>query len=385
MRNAWLAILAISLVLAFGCVQKPEQPVVQEPVAPAVQPPAPIAEEACSSGNIVQKDDCFLAVAKAKSDPQACRSIYSIEKVDLCYANFAGDDLEVCKMIRDAGMKNSCLAANAVREKSEQICNLIDNADARAACLKQVLPACQLILDPAGRQLCLALEKKDYTLCQTDSCFVLYAVNQSEEGACGLIKSEPDRYYCIAAVKKDADECMAAAQASLRDACIEKAAKELNDLSACGLATPGSDYANRCYLYFAVKDLKMDYCSKPFQEEQRDQCYSDYATQAANTSSCPRIINSLNRIACYYFASAANRMPSLCNPLTNDAQRTDCYAKGIVPDAGPLPSDCANVYSDEWRNKCYYKVARLTYDREICKLITPGPDRTSCDLLFGNE
>ena len=164
--------------------------------------------------------------------------------------------------------------------------------------------------------------------------------------------------------------------------CYEQAAKAFNDSDVCSLATAGSTYADSCYLYFAVSRKDMNYCAKPKNEVERDQCYSDYATQAADTSSCVKIVNSLNKIACYYFAAGANNMPSLCNPLEQIGQRNDCYSRGTSSESGPIASDCVNVVSEDWRNKCYYRAARVSYNASLCDSITPGPDKTSCDSLF---
>ena len=384
MRKAVLLVAAIALLFAFGCVSEPQQPLVEEPSAPVVQPPAQAPQaEACSTGNVVQRDECFLARAKELKDRGICGNIYSVDKLDQCYAIFASTDLQACKMVRNSGMKNSCLSENAVRQKSEEICNLIDNAAARADCLKKVVPACQLVLDPTGRQLCMALEKNDYTLCQTDSCFVQYAENKSDESPCGLIKTEIDRYYCLAVVRESAAACLQASQTPLQDACVEKAAKKFNYVSDCDLATKGSSYAYNCYLYFAVKDGKMDICKKPYIEEQRDQCYSDWATTSANTSSCINVINTVNRNGCYFTAARTNRLPSLCNPIINDANRNNCFSQAITNEMGPIPADCDAVSGQEWRDKCYRISAQKTYDQSYCgKISADSYEKVTCDSLF---
>lgn len=385
MRKATLAILAITLVLVFGCTQS-QQPVVQEPTPPVTVPQQNttiVAAAPCSAGNVVQNDGCFLSLAKEKNDVSYCSNIYSADTLDVCLSNFANQSLDVCKTIRNADLRATCLTANAQVNKSEDICNLIDNVDARANCLKTVLPRCKLIYDPDARALCMALEKNDYTLCQSDACFVQYAENKSDANACSLVKSDPDKYYCLALVRQSAAECNNAPTSPAADSCYEMAAKAFNDPGTCSLATTGSAYQDSCYLYFAVSQKNMDYCARPNDEVQRDQCYSDYATQTADTASCLKIVNSLNRIGCYYFAAAANNMPSLCNPLEQVNQRSDCYSRGTSSDSGPVASDCAKVADEDWRNKCYYRAARVSFNQSLCVPITPGPDKDSCDQLFG--
>ncbi len=393
MRSIALA-LSLLLVFAFGCTAQRGGSSVQEP--PVVAPPSEnvtVTAQPCSSGNIVQKDDCFAALARSKSDPEICRNIYSVGTMDSCYSAFAYDNLSICKRITDAELRSVCLTTNAKRinsSESESICGLIDNVDARATCLKQVVPPCQLVLDPDQRALCIALEKNDYNFCTGDSCFAQYAVNRSDANACNLIQSAASKYACIAVVKKDVGECKMAQLAPVQDYCIEMAAEKLGILEGCGLATSGSDYSNRCYLYFAVKGKQSSICASVEPEfsigsgTSRYWCYSEYALRTSNTGACAKITESLNRISCYYNAAASNSMPSLCNPLSVDSQRRDCYAKGVQTLRGPVPSDCQFVDDNVWKDKCFYKAAIATANRTLCGFIAPSsPDRGSCDSSFG--
>ncbi len=383
---AILAFLSILLVVSYGCVQKPE-PVVNEPPEDVVLPVEnnTVAPAVCSAGNILQKDDCFLSLAKKKSDPEVCGRIYSVEKLDSCFAIFANADLEICKRITDTDMKAACLAENAKRSKSEEVCNLIGDVDKKVACLKNVLPECMLVSDPEKRSLCIALEKKDYTYCQGDSCFEAYAENKSDSNACGLISSPALRYACFAVVEKRVAECGRAEVSPVRDLCVKTAAIKLNDVDGCDLATTGSDYRNSCYLHFAVAAKNSTFCRRAEPENGRDACYGDYATRAADTSSCGRIIESLNKINCYYKAATNNSMPSLCNPLQVEGQRDDCYAKGVQTPAGPVATDCASVENLIWKDKCYYRAAYIAYNQTLCGFVREETsDRRSCDELFGS-
>ena len=383
--SAFVAFLSIALLFSFGCAQKPE-PVVREPV-PVIEPPmnnstlAP--EQPCSTGNIVQKDDCFLSLAKKRGSAEICKGIYSVETLDNCYSLFAARDLEVCKKITDRGMRTDCLISNAKAANSTEICALIDNADLRFSCLGQVSPPCTLITDIGQRSLCMALDKSDYNLCKGDSCFYTYALNMSDANACQMISQPSERFACVAVVKRDVNECTAIEFQTVKDSCVEMASEQLGYLWGCDVATAGSDYRNRCYLYFAVARNDLDLCKKPLYEDQRDQCYLDFATQRANNTACGRVVESLNKISCYYQAAKANSMPSLCNPLGTENQQSYCYALAINTASGPLPEDCALVGAQLWKDKCYYTVAKKRNDKGYCAMIGPGPDKDSCDLLLG--
>lgn len=391
---AILLALSSFMLFSFGCIQKPAEPSVVEP--PVVEPPAANATvtEPCSAGNIVQKDGCFASLAKSKSDPEICRNIYSVTTMDSCYAGFAYTDLEICKRITDKELRSVCLTTNAKRlnsEESEGICNLIDNAEARAACLKQVVPPCRLVLDPDQRALCVAYEKNDYTFCTSDYCFSQYAENRSDSNACNLINNSANRYSCFAVVKKDVGECKNAPLVPVQDYCVELASERLGNVNGCDLASAGSDYRNRCYLYFAVKERQGSTCNRAEPEfsvgsgTSKYWCYEQYASQAADVSVCPKILESQSRIGCYYTAAKKNRMPSLCNPLNNAAWMKDCYAGSILyVEGGPVASDCENVQDSTWKDKCYYKSALATVNGTLCGFITPGTsDKDSCDSAFG--
>ena len=385
-----ISILVFALLFSFGCTQPktPEVNVTQPELitTPNASNNSTAQAQPCTGGNIVQNDECFISYARANGDSKYCQNIYSIEKIDACYAIFANGSLDICKKIVNPGMRWGCLYANAVREKSDATCKLIENDTVRADCLKATVPPCMLIMDGGQRALCLALETGNYSLCTTDACLAAYAQNKSSINACGGITAEFYRYACAAIAKNDVTLCMQAAQSPVQDACLENASIALGNPNGCDLATPGSSYANGCYLHFALEYNDPTYCRKPYQEEQRDQCYSDYANLTANISTCPKIINSLNRIVCYRIAAIGNRMPSLCNNIGTNSNMNDCYAASILyQDAGPVPSDCPNVADSGWKNKCYLYAAIKTNNGALCAFISEGPDKQDCNNLFGSK
>jgi len=383
MRYHILAIFAISMLLLFGCTQ-PAPPVVQEPEPVVIVPVknTTIASP-CTGGNVVQNDNCFSSLALEKSNSSYCKSIYAIDKYDACLANFANSSLEICKQIATPEIRFTCLTANAVREKSEDICNMIDNTDAAAACLKKVLPPCMLISEESARSLCIALDKQDFSICTDNACLQAYAVNQSSELACGAITQQNDKYFCLAQVAKSAAVCLQAPLQPVQDLCIERSAEAFGDVSTCGLATTGSDYRNNCYLYFAVQARDSTICQQPLYETQRDSCYKNYSIGTATTDACPKVVESTNRVDCYFKAAKLNRMPSLCNLLwTNDFKNT-CYSGAILfPAEGPVPSDCASVASTDWKDKCYYQSARSAYNGTYCDFMSAGLEKDNCMKLF---
>ncbi|MCX6770686.1 MAG: hypothetical protein NTX79_01385 [Candidatus Micrarchaeota archaeon] len=386
MRHHILAIFAVSVLLLSGCAQQPGPVVTPEPVVTPTPVPAnnTALPSPCSAGNIVQNDICFASLALEKSNSSYCRDIYAIDKLDSCLYHFANDSLDICKQITSADLRFSCLTANAVREKSESICNLIDNTDAAAACLQKVLPPCMLISGESARSLCIALDKNDFSLCKDDACLAGFALNRSSEVACGAITRQNDRYYCLALVGKSVASCLDAPIVPVQDSCIMQASEALGDVSGCSLATSEGTYQNDCYLYFAVARGNATICQMVSSETNRDACYKNYSIGTATVGACPKVVESSNRADCYLKSAKLNRMPSLCNPLWTNDLKNICYPGAILyPAEGPLPSDCPGVSSTDWRDKCYYQAARATYNGTLCGLMSEGAsDRKNCESLF---
>ena len=373
------------MLLLFGCTSVPPGPVVTpEPVIPPSPANNTTLAAPCSGGNIVQNDNCFSLLALEKSNSTYCKSIYAIDKLDVCLYYFANSSLEICKQITGADMRFSCLTANAVREKSEAICNLIVNTDAAADCLRKVLPPCMLISDESARSLCIALDKNDFSICKDDSCLAGFALNKSNEVACGAITRQNDRYYCLALVKKSVAACLDAPLAPIQDSCIEQASETLDDVSGCSLATRESTYQNNCYLHFSIERNNATICQSVSTETNRDVCYKNYSIGTATVNACPKVVESTNRADCYLKAAKLNRKPSLCNPLGTDDLKNICYSGAILyPANGPLPSDCPDVSSTDWKDKCYYQAARATYNGTLCGMMSDGAsDKRNCLSLF---
>ena len=388
MRYTILAIFAVSLLLIFGCASQAPPVIVNETNITPVSPP-PVqnnttAAAPCTYGNIVQNDNCFASLALEKSDPSYCRSIYSIDILDSCLYRFANSSLDICKQLTSSDLRFSCLTANAVREKSEDICNMIDNASVAASCLRQVLPPCMLISNESARSLCMALDKGDYSLCKDDACLSAYAQNRSDTVACGAITEQTSRYYCLAIVKGSAATCKDAPLVPVQDACIQRAAEAMGDLAGCSLATAASTYRDSCYLDFSVARNNASICVFSSSETARDACYKNYSISTANVSACAKVIESTNRQDCYFKSAKLNRMPSLCNMLPTKDLLSTCYSGAILyPVQGPLPTDCPLVASTDWRDKCFYYAARITYNGTLCGLMSnSSSDKANCESLF---
>ncbi len=385
MKALAIAVLSLSILLLFaGCAQK-QEPNVQEPVVPPQNETLNNSTQApsapCSSGNPVQKDDCFLALAASSQDAQVCRNIYSIDTLNGCYALFAGNSLDICKKITDTAMRGDCLAKNAQAQKSEEICNLIADMDKRTECLGGILGRC-MALNVEERALCSALEKKDSGLCDTPACLRAYALNMSDKVACMKIADEKSRLSCEAVVDRSADDCSLASVTPIRDWCVRNASIELDQMYCSG-ATDGSDYRNSCYLYFAVEKKNSTICTNIGLEWSRDDCYVNYSVQTATIESCPKVVATNNRVGCYYKAAGINRMPSLCNSLQNGAWRTNCYSISITGESGPVPSDCFGVDSPDWKDQCYRASAIKTNSQAYCTAMRPGSAQDECNSLFG--
>ncbi|MEM4348113.1 MAG: hypothetical protein QXN37_00925 [Candidatus Anstonellaceae archaeon] len=380
-------ILLVVLFLAFGCVQQQtqlqvsEQPQIMPANETKIQNQTKV-EEICT-GNIVQKDGCYLELAAKEKNPEWCKQIYSVDKTDVCYSMFANESMQYCEKVLQKELREICLTENAKKLKDEKICLRIEDAKKRASCLEQILPHCML-LNVEERPLCFALEKKDYMECQGDfACLLAYARNTSDQAACYAMKEERERYFCLAVIKQDPSVCTQASLAAIKDWCVQKSAEELDRIEACDLITAGTIYMDGCYFYFAAKKKDSTICMKASREEKRDECLINYAISTSDSSVCKNVIESTARISCYYKSAKENRMPSLCNPLSTGQLKRECYSLSIFSEYGPLASDCYFVENQEWKDKCFREAAIKSSNASLCDMISPGSDKDYCEDILG--
>jgi hypothetical protein len=304
--------------------------------------------------------------------------------MDSCYAQFSSEGIGICQDIVLPGDKDACVLLNAKRDKSQSECGQISNASVQQACLDAVLPPCLLLNGTDAQDLCLAIQNKNYTICNSDSCLMSYAINQSDPSACAIISTQADALACKAIVQNDIDICSGASSNSTKDSCVQIAAEAANSLFDCSYADEQSMYRNNCYTDFAINQTNDTICALCDPESAQDTCYAAYAIAVGDASACAKIFDNVNKIGCYFHSAATDRMPSLCNGLSNPNNRNACYSGAILePAAGPVASDCADVNDSIWQGKCYYMAAQMTANSSLCALITNDPsDFASCQQLF---
>jgi hypothetical protein len=393
MNKAIIVFISFLLLFLFlGCAQKQngqtkveEKPTVEEKSS-QIESQKTEEKTNCATGNVLQRDECFFSLAKNNSNPDLCKNIYSIDKIDECYLYFAekkGTDF--CLKVTDFEKKDNCLLESGIKEKSKEICEKIGNLEKKKECLKQAYSVCALIDDIERQNLCFALERNNYSECKSTLCLYNYAKNKSNEKACLEIESPKDRFSCLAVVKKEQEYCENLEYQSERDFCFKNYSIERKDDQVCEKITNETIYSKDCYSFFALYYNKTYFCEKISKQADKYECLILYASKNANTTACEKIDETINRGICYIKAASENRMPSLCNDLPTISSRQSCYSQTILnnPD-GPLIFDCPNIKEKLWEEKCYFQAAIKTKTKEYCNYIKTQDEKEKCLDTFLN-
>ncbi len=390
MRATVLAFVGLLLLFA-ACIQQsgsppaptPTSPIVEE-TAPAPKPAAQKPAEPCSSGTILDKDDCFAALASTSGKSDWCNSIYSTGKKDVCIYGFAKTNGELCGNLFSSALRADCYTNYAKAKGDYKLCDLVGDSQKRQECLKALSPPCSFETDEFARGACLSLAKSDPNYCRDSSCLINYAKNKSDEPACALISGTEaaSRYACIAVAKSNADECSKTSNSIIGDFCYQIYALYQNDLGACDLGTLGSPYRNGCYVYFANKRLDSSVCKKPYPETEKDQCYLNYSVAQDSPSTCEKVINSLVRNKCYITTAKANANPTACIGLLTKDRQT-CYNIVFTGPGVSNPSYCAAIGDSFWMDKCYINAAANTLNSSICNSVQDPDQKKKCLSPFG--
>lgn len=390
MRGIVIAFIGL-MVLLSACVQQPQAPSVpSQPITvPQAQEnktvaPAVVPSEPCTTGSILQKDECFLNLAKSKGSVSYCDSIYSADKRDECIFGFAKSDGKLCDRLFASSYRSDCFLAYARAKGDFQICSKIGNDSARAACLKELSPACSFETDEVAKGRCLAFNKSDYTFCKDTECKIDFAFSSREDGACNLLPENElaARYACFALARNSTSWCARAGEKlAVSDYCYQIFALKAKDVGVCDLGSEGSQYRNSCYLTFALNGSNPTLCKNPAPEEARDDCYLNYSVSKNEVAVCENVINSLNRAKCYIYTAKANGNPAACNKLQFGTLEP-CMVQVLSNIGLGSPDYCKDVADSLWKDKCYVVAAEKFRNQTLCAFVSDTDQIAKCNAPF---
>ncbi len=375
MRAYLFAIIGLMLFLS-ACVQN--QPPATAPVItePVVQPPSsapPTSLDSCSSGSILEQDSCYLSLSKQQGKVSWCDKIYSSDKKDQCIFEFAKADGTLCTKLFSSDMRSDCFLSYARAKSDLSICDRIGVDEVKTRCVRELSPPCTFEETDESRAQCMALVKSDYSLCKSTSCFVQFAKNKSDAGACDLIPDSDlaTKLSCRAAARKSVYECDASSNSIIQDLCYYLYAQLGGNSSSCARASDMSKYGNACWQYFALKERNSSYCTYVTPEPDRDECYSNYSVTFDDYGTCEKVAVSSNRAGCYLSVGRINGNIVACNFLKFGVG--DSCARIVLEGPGVKdPLTCADVSSDLWRDKCFIWSAEHYKNKTLCGFVTSG-------------
>ncbi len=383
-----LLLVALALALA-ACVSAPpnNEPVNAPPVvvqnltpAPANAAPPPPDSACAGAANILQKDDCYLQLSIRARDVSWCDRIYSTATRDDCLNPFAATDAALCERLVDSNLRQDCYEQAARRLNATDYCVKLADAARKLNCLKALSPPCSFEKDNTATQLCRALQKSDYTLCQSNGCFFQYALARNSTDACALISGERAlQLSCTALVTNEPNRCNDDSRQTISDYCLQIGAYARNSSSWCDIADLGSPYRNDCYAHFAIVTGNPSYyCAKAYPESSADDCYLNYSITTDSPAVCQNVVNTLNRNRCLIYTARNNGDPSACNALLYSDLKS-CY-NIVLTGSVPIGSgaQCAAVNDTLWHDKCFLAFAQQTSDITQCAQISDQAVAATC-------
>lgn len=234
------------------------------------------------------------------------------------------------------------------------------------------------------RELCLALEQNDSSICTDEECLYQYAIAKLDEDVCEEIETIADKYYCLSVIK-GTQQCTLTDNKNGRNKCLAMYANYTYDESLCRLITETTgDYITDCYLAIAVHEMNWTKCNFGTlgESNSKDICRREYAKLTGDTEACEHLWSESWNNDCYRSAAFYHKDPSLCNGIENNYHRWKCY-QGVFNMGEPTEIEkCRDISDLEWEGKCISNIAVLQNDSTICNYITTEQEKRNCKLKF---
>lgn len=208
-------------------------------------------------------------------------------------------------------------------------------------------------------------------ICENHQCTPFYITNAASSNNCERLKGKTAYFDCY-----------------------QSLAKKLKDETICENLNEGTFWQRDCYQDLALLKSDHNICKIVFQEEQKEhnlgKCYAKIAAQTKNSAICDELTYYYDRDLCYTdFSDAviASQDSSLCEKAGN--RTSECYEKiafntqdSSLCDLTSYPDSCYSIIAQEsvdealckkirnidWQSNCYYEVAILTKNPDLCKL-----------------
>jgi|GEM_PF-818672 len=381
-----IALVSFSFLLLFGCPGKESEspaPTTPSEEGPKITIGGYVAETEPVEEVPVEED--WNAKALETRDTSYCFKLPTYER-DGCVYPLSNDSLSNCLQLIQYEYKRECLFYHAYETENITLCDLMSDED-KAVCLEELSPPCAFVTEPVARGRCLAFEYQNYTYCEDEDCYLDFAMEYRDVGACeGLPYAKAQG--CKSGITY-IDYCKGEAnEVSYSHQCYQYYAIVSDNPSYCyNIKTKENKYeseiAYECFTYFAIKDDNPDLCSAIIVTKQWD-CLTDYALGTKNKEGCYLIdpLASFSRENCFKEFAYTYDDVSACNEIGTEYVRQICYSALIFTAETLEISECNSILLPEWRDKCYSEYARLEDDIVFCNYIESEAVKVNCQNQF---
>ncbi|MCK5416512.1 hypothetical protein KAI92_03735 [Candidatus Parcubacteria bacterium] len=228
-------------------------------------------------------------------------------------------------------------------------------------------------------QICKDINSKSQDGFIKDECYELIAVEKKDHKICEKIKEiklKDTCYYEVAAYSKP-KVCEYIENESKRNSCFYRTNSENQNIENC-IAINDIYKKNACF--FMVARVRSDYriCNNISNNREMNLCIRFVAEDTNNHSICKTIDNFFFLSRCYEVTDESKLEVGTCEKF-KDIEKLECYIQAGRTDLDP--SMCENITGYLYENlqnvedllnkdHCYFRIAQITKNVELCEKIT---------------
>ena len=376
-RALMFAAVMISLFLIAGCPGGEETPIPSEE-EPTISVGGWVAEVEPSEEE--EKAE-LIESALEERDTSYCLKLPANER-DACILPLSNDSLSTCIQLITYENKRDCLFYHAYKDEDMSICDLMSEED-KAECIEHLSPPCTFVLDTEEKGRCLAFEYQNYTYCKDEQCYMDYAFEFRDKGACEMLEYAK-REGCLSSLDYD-DRCRDLEEQSYKYQCYYIFALGEGNPTNCYNINGnfGSEIAYQCFTHFAIAYDNPALCEAILVTKRWD-CYTEYALETGNKQGCYSIDTRapVSRENCFNSYAYAYDDLASCNEIGTEYVRQICYSALIFSAVELTPAECNGIILPEWKDKCYQELAKLEDDKTYCNYIESIAVQENCLMMF---
>jgi len=229
---------------------------------------------------------------------------------------------------------------------------------------RKAVSVCNKITKKEWKDNCLAVVKKDFTLCtgllsdkyQDALCYRVVAVAKADPSVCEKIEVNKDSCYAeVAKTKPDISLCNKVVAKSSKNRCYWNVADAKQDSSFCQNIIDDQDLKNRCLATIGSDSLL---CDKINNQPERNSCYLNIAIKKNDQSLCEKmdeteIVEEWKQDTQIICMATVSGDKSLCEKINRESEKEDCYFGVAVEKKDDSLCEKTGIAKDE----CYWNIS----------------------------